>query len=111
MKLHLIVAALVVGFLTASHAQTLGPEVAVMQIRIGKEKQRQQVVIGLYDEAAPLTVANFKELCRRNFYRGMLGLAGPPQAFQLGLVLGAGRAFRECLCLGERAAGAAVFAW
>lgn len=71
MKLHLIVAALVVGFLTASHAQTLGPEVAVMQIRIGKEKQRQQVVIGLYDEAAPLTVANFKDLCRRNFYRGM----------------------------------------
>ena len=42
-----------------------------MQIKIGKEKQFQQVVLGLYDDAAPATVANFKELCRKKFYNGM----------------------------------------
>ncbi len=52
-------------------AQSVGPEVAVMQIQIGREKQLQQVIIGLYDNAAPLTVANFKELCGRRFYRDM----------------------------------------
>jgi peptidyl-prolyl cis-trans isomerase B (cyclophilin B) len=52
-------------------AATVGPEVAVMQIKIGKERDLQQVVIGLYDEAAPATVANFKELCRRRFFNGM----------------------------------------
>lgn len=54
-------------------AQTspVGPEVAVMEIRVGREKETQRVVIGLYDDAAPLTVSNFKELCRRKFYNGM----------------------------------------
>jgi len=49
----------------------LGPDVAVMLIKIGKEKTPQRVVIGLYDDAAPQTVANLKELCRRKFYNGM----------------------------------------
>lgn len=49
----------------------LGPDVAVMLIKIGREKTPQRVVIGLYDDAAPLTVANLKELCRRKFYNGM----------------------------------------
>lgn len=57
--------------LLGAQAQELGPEVAVVQIRIGKEKQTQQVVIGLYDSATPLTVANFKELSRKRFYNGM----------------------------------------
>lgn len=52
-------------------AATMGPDVAVMQIRIGNEKQLHQVVIGLYDSAAPLTVANFKELCAKKFYNGL----------------------------------------
>jgi cyclophilin family peptidyl-prolyl cis-trans isomerase len=52
-------------------AATVGPEVAVMQIKVGKERQFQQVVLGLYDDAAPATVANFKELCRKRFYNGM----------------------------------------
>ena len=52
-------------------AATVGPEVAVMQIKVGKEKRFQQVVLGLYDDAAPATVANFKELCRKRFYNGM----------------------------------------
>jgi peptidyl-prolyl cis-trans isomerase B (cyclophilin B) len=57
--------------LAVGAAATVGPEVAVMQIKIGKEKALQQVVIGLYDDAAPATVANFKELCRKRFYNGM----------------------------------------
>jgi peptidyl-prolyl cis-trans isomerase B (cyclophilin B) len=65
-SLGLFFAALVCGT-----AATVGPEVAVMQIKIGKEKQFQQVVLGLYDDAAPATVANFKELCRKKFYNGM----------------------------------------
>ncbi|MGH8046104.1 MAG: peptidylprolyl isomerase [Chthoniobacterales bacterium] len=49
----------------------LGPDVAVMYIKIGNEKTPQRVVIGLYDDAAPQTVASLKELCRRKFYNGM----------------------------------------
>jgi cyclophilin family peptidyl-prolyl cis-trans isomerase len=52
-------------------AAPLGPDVAVLSIRIGNEKQLQRVVIGLYDEATPLTVANFKELIRKKFYNGL----------------------------------------
>ena len=63
--------AIVLNALELSSAATVGPEVAVMQIKIGKERALQQVVIGLYDDAAPATVANFKELCRKRFYNGM----------------------------------------
>ncbi len=52
-------------------AAPLGPDVAVLQIRVGKEKALQRVVIGLYDESTPLTSANFKELVRKKFYNGM----------------------------------------
>jgi peptidyl-prolyl cis-trans isomerase B (cyclophilin B) len=71
MKTPFAAMALVFAALTAGIAATVGPEVAVMQIKIGKEREFQQVVIGLYDDAAPATVANFKELCRRRFYNGM----------------------------------------
>jgi peptidyl-prolyl cis-trans isomerase B (cyclophilin B) len=49
----------------------IGPDVAVVYIKIGREKTPQRVVIGLYDDSAPQTVANLKELCRRKFYNGM----------------------------------------
>lgn len=52
-------------------AAPVGPEVAVMEIRIGRERESQRVVIGLYDDAAPLTVASFKDLVQRRFYNGM----------------------------------------
>ena len=55
----------------SSPAATVGQDVAVMQIQIGKEKQTQQVVIGLYDTAAPGTVENFKDLVQKKFYNGM----------------------------------------
>ena len=57
--------------LAASAATSLGPEVAVVQIKFGNDKKTQRVAIALYDEAAPLTVANFKELIRKKFYNGL----------------------------------------
>lgn len=71
MKTCLTALTLLMMALVALPAATIGPEVAVIQIKIGKEKQTQQVVIGLYDTAAPLTVANFKELIGKKFYNGL----------------------------------------
>jgi cyclophilin family peptidyl-prolyl cis-trans isomerase len=42
-----------------------------MQIRFPKEKQPRQVIIGLHDESAPYTVANFKKLIQKKFYNGL----------------------------------------
>lgn len=55
----------------AAHAQQLGPDVAVMDIKIGKERDLRRVVIGLYDSTAPLHAENFKTLVRKKFYNGM----------------------------------------
>lgn len=60
------------GFLaSAAAAPTVGPEVAVMNIRIGKERHNRQIILGLYDNSAPVTTTNFKDLARRRFYRGI----------------------------------------
>ena len=71
MKTLLAVIGLFFAAVAGGVAATVGPEVAVIQIKVGKEKRFQQVVLGLYDDAAPATVANFKELCRKRFYNGM----------------------------------------
>lgn len=55
----------------ALQAQTLGPEVAVVTIKVGKERDLRRVVIGFYDGAAPLHVQNFKDLVARRYYNGM----------------------------------------
>jgi cyclophilin family peptidyl-prolyl cis-trans isomerase len=55
----------------AMPAASVGPDVAIMEIRVGNEKQNRQIVIGLYDQAAPATVANFKDLATRGFYKGI----------------------------------------
>lgn len=62
--------AILLSLTTALHAQ-LGPDVAVFQIQFGKDKALQQVVIGLYDSVAPVTVENFKELVAKKYYNGM----------------------------------------
>jgi cyclophilin family peptidyl-prolyl cis-trans isomerase len=62
--------AVFLGTITAQ-AQQLGPDVVVMDIKVGKDKELKRVVIGLYDDAAPQHAANFKELARTKFYRGM----------------------------------------
>jgi len=45
-------------------------DVAVMHIRVGKDKGSRRVVFEFYEDAAPKTVANFKKLARKNFYNG-----------------------------------------
>jgi len=67
----LAVLALLLVLTPALHAQQLGPEVAVATIKVGKERDLRRVVIGLYDNAAPVHVQNFKELVQRRYYRGM----------------------------------------
>ena len=66
-----VIAAVLLLFSHAVHAQTLGPEVAVVTIKVGKERDLRQVVIGFYDDAAPLHVQNFKELAKKRYYNGM----------------------------------------
>ncbi|MEO6848342.1 MAG: peptidylprolyl isomerase [Chthoniobacterales bacterium] len=61
---------LLLGALPAP-AANLGPDVAVVLIKVGREKVARRVVIGFYDQATPQTVANFKELIRRKFYNGL----------------------------------------
>lgn len=56
---------------SVSPAQQLGPEVAVATIKVGKERDLRRVVIGLYDNAAPAHVQNFKDLVARRYYNGM----------------------------------------
>jgi peptidyl-prolyl cis-trans isomerase B (cyclophilin B) len=53
------------------NAQQLGPDVAVVTIKVGKERDLRRVVIGLYDNNAPLHVQNFKDLVERRYYNGM----------------------------------------
>lgn len=71
MKTSLAILALSLAAFATSGAATLGPDVAVINIQVGKEKKTQQVVLALYDEQAPLTVANFKLLCKKKFYNGL----------------------------------------
>lgn len=68
-----IATALLAGLLAAEHsmAQPLGPEVAVVTIKVGKERDLRQVVLGFYDGVAPLHVQNFKDLARKRYYNGM----------------------------------------
>ena len=69
---NLLVLLLAAISLTASAmAATFGPDVAIMEIRMGKEKQTRQVILGLHDESAPYTVENFKTLVRKKFYNGL----------------------------------------
>jgi cyclophilin family peptidyl-prolyl cis-trans isomerase len=42
-----------------------------MLIKVRKEKKPQRIVIELKEDAAPLTVANFKNLVSRHYYDGM----------------------------------------
>lgn len=69
---HFLLPLLLLGLLAHSlGAQQLGPEVAVVTIKIGKERDLRRVVIGLYDSSAPLHVQNFKDLVGRRYYNGM----------------------------------------
>ena len=56
--------------LSALLGTAFGDNVAIVDIKIGKEKPLRRVTIEFYEEAAPGTVANFKKLARKNFYNG-----------------------------------------
>jgi cyclophilin family peptidyl-prolyl cis-trans isomerase len=53
--------------LSAVHAD----DVALMQIKIGKEKTLRPVAIEFYETDAPRTVENFKKLAKKGFYNGV----------------------------------------
>ena len=57
-----------IAFLPAS---LRADEVALMQIRFGKEKVLRPVAIELFEGDAPAHSKNFKELARDGFYKGM----------------------------------------
>lgn len=59
------------GCATAPRTAGTGPQVAVMLIKVNKEKEPRRVVIEFREDAAPQTVANFKELVNRHYYDGM----------------------------------------
>jgi len=71
MKNLLVLILAAISLTTSAMAATLGPDVAIMEIRMGKEKQTRQVILGLHDESAPYTVENFKTLVRKKFYNGL----------------------------------------
>ena len=50
---------------------TLAPEVVAFEISFPNTKARQRVVFGLYETAAPGTVANFLKLARSGYYQGL----------------------------------------
>jgi len=55
----------------ALSVNAIATDVAILSIGTPENKVPQQVVIELYPEAAPLTVANFEKLARKKFYKGM----------------------------------------
>lgn len=57
-----------IAFLPAS---LRADDVALMQIRFGKEKVLRPVAIELFEGDAPAHAKNFKELARDGFYKGM----------------------------------------
>ncbi len=82
--------------LLALAATGLAEEVAVLDIRTGKEKALQRIVIGFDEAAAPGTVANFKKLVRSGFYNGTaFHRVFPGQMIQGGDPLSRGRSRRN----------------
>lgn len=57
-------------FLFAATALLPADEVALFQIRFGKEKLLRPVAIELYEGDAPVATQNFKKLVRDGFYEG-----------------------------------------
>ena len=69
--LTLLIPALLGGCAIAPRTAGTGPQVAVMLVKVRKEKTPQRIVIELREDAAPGTVANFKELIGKHYYDGM----------------------------------------
>lgn len=61
---------LVLTALLAATALTKAEDVALVTLKVGKEKQLQQFAIEFYEGDAPATVENFKKLAKKGFYKG-----------------------------------------
>jgi peptidyl-prolyl cis-trans isomerase B (cyclophilin B) len=59
------------GVLALARGVAFADEVAVMDIKVDREKQLRRVVLEFYEGDAPQTVANFKKLARKGFYNGI----------------------------------------
>ena len=71
LSLIVLISLLFSGCATPSRTAGTGPESAVLLVKVRKEKKPQRIVIELREDAAPQTVASFKELIRRHYYDGM----------------------------------------
>ncbi len=79
-KISLITAGVLAGFATAQ-----AEDVALLTLRVGKDKTPRQVAIELHEGDAPLTVENFKKLARKGFYNGLaIHRAFPNTLVQMG---------------------------
>jgi len=68
MKTRLLPALAVFAALGTFAGNALADDVAVLQLRTGNQLDR--VVLEFYEDAAPVTVANFKKLAASRFYNG-----------------------------------------
>lgn len=68
MKIRHLPALAALAILGALAGSALADDVAVLRLRTGNEISR--VVLELYQDAAPVTVANFKKLASTRFYNG-----------------------------------------
>jgi cyclophilin family peptidyl-prolyl cis-trans isomerase len=79
-KISLILAGLLAGFATVQ-----ADDVALLSLRVGKDKTPRQVALEFYEGDAPLTVENFKKLARQKFYNGLaIHRAFPSTLVQVG---------------------------
>jgi cyclophilin family peptidyl-prolyl cis-trans isomerase len=69
--LPIVLPAFLGGCATAPRTAGTGPQVAVMLVKVKKQKKPERIVIELREDAAPATVANFRQLAGRHYYDGM----------------------------------------
>lgn len=69
--LPIVLPAFLGGCATAPRTAGTGPQVAVMLVKVKKQKKPERIVIELREDAAPATVTNFKQLAGRHYYDGM----------------------------------------
>jgi peptidyl-prolyl cis-trans isomerase B (cyclophilin B) len=69
MKLSTLLSTALVALALAN--STAHADVAIMDVRFGKEKETKRIVIDLHEDQAPATVENFRKLARKGFYKGL----------------------------------------
>ena len=62
---------LTLAFISAGLAAVRADDVALVTLKIGKDKNPRQLALELYEADAPQTAENFKKLARKRFYNGL----------------------------------------